>query len=72
MFPAIERYVSCTAREALDHEMAPSEAYLLHRILRGVPEGSIDMPAMQAFPMDSNLDIMGGRNSIPLLQSTLV
>lgn len=49
-------------REMSDHDVASSEAYTLHRILRGVPEGQIDMPAMQAFPMDSNLDAMGGLN----------
>ncbi|KAF7355257.1 Aminomethyltransferase folate-binding domain-containing protein [Mycena sanguinolenta] len=46
--------------EASSHEMAFPEAYTLHRILHGVPEGHTDMPAMQAFPMDSNLDFMGG------------
>ncbi|KAK7061664.1 Aminomethyltransferase folate-binding domain-containing protein [Favolaschia claudopus] len=48
------------APEASSHEMAFPEAYTLHRILHGVPEGHTDMPAMQAFPMDSNLDFMGG------------
>ncbi|KAG6855128.1 hypothetical protein C0991_006057 [Blastosporella zonata] len=47
-------------QETSDHEMASSEAYTLHRILTGVPEGCEDLPAMQAFPMESNLDIMGG------------
>ncbi|KAJ6515960.1 Aminomethyltransferase folate-binding domain-containing protein [Mycena sanguinolenta] len=46
--------------EASSHEVAFPEAYTLHRILHGVPEGHTDMPAMQAFPMDSNLDFMGG------------
>ncbi|KAJ7498986.1 Aminomethyltransferase folate-binding domain-containing protein [Mycena latifolia] len=46
--------------EASSHDLASSDAYTLHRILHGVPEGLIDMPAMQAFPMDSNLDFMGG------------
>ncbi|KIK06763.1 hypothetical protein K443DRAFT_674047 [Laccaria amethystina LaAM-08-1] len=43
-----------------DYETVDSEAYLLHRILHGVPEGDTDIPAMTAFPMDSNLDAMGG------------
>jgi len=64
--------VSCAAQEVSDHDVASSDVYTLHRILRGVPEGQIDMPAMQAFPMDSNLDVMGGRNSVHLFQPTLV
>ncbi|KAJ6599129.1 Aminomethyltransferase folate-binding domain-containing protein [Mycena vulgaris] len=46
--------------EASSHDLASSDAYTLHRILHGVPEGLTDIPAMQAFPMDSNLDFMGG------------
>ncbi|KAJ7700021.1 Aminomethyltransferase folate-binding domain-containing protein [Mycena rosella] len=46
--------------EASSYDLGSSEAYTLHRILHGVPEGLTDMPAMQAFPMDSNLDFMGG------------
>ncbi|KAJ3485042.1 hypothetical protein NLI96_g5233 [Meripilus lineatus] len=42
------------------HDMGTPEDYLIHRILHGVPEGSIDIPSTLAFPMDSNLDIMGG------------
>lgn len=49
------------AQEASTHDMVSSEAYLLHRILRGVPEGTTDITPMQAFPMDANLDVMGGR-----------
>ncbi|KAG6890270.1 hypothetical protein C0992_002536 [Termitomyces sp. T32_za158] len=47
-------------QEISDHEQASSDAYTLHRILTGVPEGHEDLPAMQAFPIESNLDIMGG------------
>ncbi|KAF8076317.1 Aminomethyltransferase folate-binding domain-containing protein [Lyophyllum atratum] len=47
-------------QETSDHELASSDDYTLHRILHGVPEGQVDMPAMQCFPMESNLDIMGG------------
>jgi len=48
--------------EALHYDVVPPEAYTLHRILRGVPEGLDDIPPMQAFPMESNLDVMGGLN----------
>ncbi|KAJ7283717.1 Aminomethyltransferase folate-binding domain-containing protein [Mycena rebaudengoi] len=47
-------------QEASSHELASSDAYTLHRILHGVPEGQTDIPPMQAFPMDSNMDFMGG------------
>ncbi|KAI9001256.1 Aminomethyltransferase folate-binding domain-containing protein [Trametes punicea] len=47
-------------QEASTHDVASSDEYLLHRILHGVPEGVDDIPPMQAFPMDSNMDIMGG------------
>lgn len=49
------------AKEASAADIVSSDAYTLHRILHGVPEGLTDIPAMQAFPMDSNLDVMGGR-----------
>jgi folate-binding Fe-S cluster repair protein YgfZ len=35
--------------------------FTLHRILRAVPEGIDDIVPQQAFPMDSNMDLMGGR-----------
>ncbi|KAG5638998.1 hypothetical protein H0H81_007906 [Sphagnurus paluster] len=47
-------------QETSDHELGTPDAYTLHRILHGVPEGQTDLPAMQAFPMESNMDIMGG------------
>lgn len=50
-----------TAQEAASHDTLPSDEYLLHRILHGVPEGTPDIPPMHAFPMDSNLDVMGAR-----------
>lgn len=46
-------------QEASSHDEGVPDDYLLHRILRGVPEGVVDIPPMQAFPMDSNLDVMG-------------
>ncbi|KAI5124731.1 hypothetical protein M0805_005367 [Coniferiporia weirii] len=46
--------------EASTHDIVEHEAYTLHRILNGVPEGVIDIHPMHAFPMESNLDIMGG------------
>lgn len=52
------------AQEAGTHDSLPTEEYLLHRIVHGVPEGILDIPPMHAFPMDSNLDIMGARKCI--------
>ncbi|KAK0468284.1 Aminomethyltransferase folate-binding domain-containing protein [Desarmillaria tabescens] len=47
-------------KESLSHDIQTSDAYTLLRILKGVPEGPVDIPPLHAFPMDSNLDIMGG------------
>ncbi|OCB87494.1 Aminomethyltransferase folate-binding domain-containing protein [Sanghuangporus baumii] len=46
--------------EVTSHDTADHGAYTLHRILHGVPEGIDDIPPLKAFPMESNLDIMGG------------
>jgi len=48
-----------TAVQASDHDGVPQDAYDLHRILHGVPEGHLDIVPNVAFPMDSNLDVMG-------------
>ena len=56
------------AQEASSHDVASEDAYILHRILHGVPEGSTDIPPMHAFPMDSNLDVMGGRECFSMLR----
>ncbi|KAJ3572456.1 hypothetical protein NP233_g3064 [Leucocoprinus birnbaumii] len=45
--------------EANSHESGSPSDYLLHRIALGVPEGSADIVPMSAFPMESNLDVMG-------------
>ncbi|KIJ56546.1 hypothetical protein M422DRAFT_773340 [Sphaerobolus stellatus SS14] len=45
--------------DASECEVTPEEAYVRHRIMHGVPEGIEDIQPMQAFPMESNLDIMG-------------
>ncbi|KAF8165407.1 hypothetical protein B0H34DRAFT_237704 [Crassisporium funariophilum] len=47
-------------QDSSSHDIVSSDEYLLHRILHGVPEGITDIPPMHAFPMDSNLDVMGG------------
>ena len=62
---------SLAAQEISDHNLASPEAYTLHRILRGVPEGQTEIPPMLTYPMDANLDVMGGRNSTWLSQPAL-
>lgn len=47
-------------QEAATHDTVPEDVYTTHRILHGVPEGIQDIVPMQAFPMESNMDIMGG------------
>lgn len=51
------------AQESSSHDEVPFEDYTLHRIIHGVPEGPTDIPPGQAFPMDSNMDFMGGSMS---------
>lgn len=51
------------AQEASTHDLACSRDYLTHRIIHGVPEGTDDIEPMNSFPMDSNLDMMGGSES---------
>ncbi|EJD01324.1 Aminomethyltransferase folate-binding domain-containing protein [Fomitiporia mediterranea MF3/22] len=46
--------------QASTHDAVGHDAYTLHRILHDVPEGVDDIPPMHAFPMESNLDVMGG------------
>jgi len=51
------------ARDLSLHDVGSTDDYRLHRILHGVPEGIVDIPPMHAFPMESNLDAMGGCKS---------
>ena len=37
-----------------------ADQYTLHRIKLGVPEGIEDMSPQDSFPMDANMDMMGG------------
>ncbi|KAH9844007.1 Aminomethyltransferase folate-binding domain-containing protein [Rhodofomes roseus] len=46
-------------QETSTHDTVSAEDYLLHRIAHGVPEGSTEIVPMHAFPMESNLDVMG-------------
>lgn len=57
-FDLLAKLVS--ALEASTHDVGAESDYLLHRIALGVPEGSSDIVPMQAFPIESNLDVMGG------------
>ncbi|KAG8771019.1 ccr4 associated factor, partial [Serendipita sp. 397] len=49
-----------TPDEAHNHQAVTEDDYTVHRILHGVPEGSQEIPAMSALPLNSNLDLMGG------------
>ena len=48
------------AQETSTHDEGVPDDYLLHRIIHGIPEGVNDIPPLQAFPMESNMDVMGG------------
>ncbi|CAE6399501.1 unnamed protein product [Rhizoctonia solani] len=41
-------------------DITQDEDFTLHRILHAVPEGINDIVPQQAFPMDSDMDLMGG------------
>ncbi|KAL1304198.1 hypothetical protein AAFC00_000621 [Neodothiora populina] len=43
-----------------DLEDAPLSAYNIRRYMRGVPEGQTEIPRDNAFPMNTNIDIMDG------------
>ena len=51
--------MSLIAQDSSHYDMGSLEAYTLHRIFHGVPEGQVDIPPTHAFPMESNLDVMG-------------
>lgn len=53
------KVISLSARFASESEVVSPDQYLLHRIRHGVPEGVQEIVPMQAFPMESNLDLMG-------------
>ena len=42
------------------HDTVTEEDYMIHRIVRGVPEGSQEIIPGASFPMEANLDVMGG------------
>lgn len=42
------------------HAEVPLPSYHLRRILRGVPEGPLELPPASALPLESNMDFMGG------------
>ena len=46
--------------EAETHDTVTEEDYAIHRIVRGVPEGSREIIPGVSFPMEANLDVMGG------------
>ena len=52
------------AQDISSHDVGSTDDYHLHRILHGVPEGIVDIPPLHAFPMESNLDAMGGCESL--------
>lgn len=56
------RLISKGARppEAGTHDTVADEDYTIHRIVRGVPEGSQEIVPSVSFPMEANLDVMGG------------
>jgi folate-binding Fe-S cluster repair protein YgfZ len=58
--PSLSLSLNGVAQECETHDESEPEGYLLHRIAHGVAEGAVDIQPAQAFPMESNLDVMGG------------
>jgi hypothetical protein len=52
-----------TASSSSDHDMADANAYLLRRMLNGVPEGHQEMIPNVSLPLESCMDVMGGGES---------
>jgi folate-binding Fe-S cluster repair protein YgfZ len=53
-------YIRLIAQEAAaSHDVGSSSDYMMHRYLNGVPEGALELQQGHAFPMESNMDIMG-------------
>jgi folate-binding protein YgfZ len=46
--------------EVSTHDTVTEEDYTIHRIVHGVPEGSHEIIPGASFPMEANLDVMGG------------
>ena len=46
--------------EASTHDTVAEDDYAIHRIIRGIPEGSREIIPGVSFPMEANLDVMGG------------
>lgn len=55
--------IAFLASAASDHDMADSNAYLLRRMLNGVPEGHQEMIPGTSLPLESCMDVMGGGKS---------
>jgi hypothetical protein len=50
--------ISSTADETNLCKTGTTDDYTVHRILRGVPEGALELAG--TLPLNSNLDLMGG------------
>ena len=46
------------AEEIKYHDKGTEEDYTVHRVLHGVPEGSLEL--VNSLPLNSNIDLMGG------------
>ena len=53
--------------EAGTYDTVAEEDYTVHRIVHGVPEGSLEIIPGAAFPMEANLDVMGGGTHITFI-----
>ena len=59
--------IAFAASFASDHDIADANAYLLRRILNGVPEGPNELVPGTALPLESCMDVMGGSECFEIL-----
>jgi hypothetical protein len=59
--PVVENdSIVSAASFASDHDTADANAYLLRRVLNGVPEGPNELVPGTSLPLESCMDVMGG------------
>ena len=59
--------IAFAASFASDHDIADASAYLLRRILNGVPEGPNELVPGTSLPLEGCMDVMGGSECLEIL-----
>lgn len=56
-----------SADEKSSYDIGTADDYTIHRFLHGVPEGSVELQPLNALPLNSNMDLMGGSENTTLI-----